>query len=82
MRPTATSPGPARLCNALGITLEHDGTDLAGGPVTLTLGTPPADVSTALGSPPGGGRAPLAVPWGAGPSAITPGEPVRAAVAD
>ena len=38
--------GPARLCNALGITLEHDGTDLATGPVTLTLGTPPADVST------------------------------------
>ncbi len=27
--------GPARLCRALGITLDHDGTDLAAGPVTL-----------------------------------------------
>ncbi|MDF1603280.1 DNA-3-methyladenine glycosylase [Nocardioides sp. YIM 152315] len=38
--------GPARLCNALGITLDHDGTDLSRGPVTLTLGTPADDVSS------------------------------------
>lgn len=38
--------GPARLCSALGIELSHDGTDLAAGPVTLTLGEPPAAVST------------------------------------
>ena len=38
--------GPARLCNALGIRLDHDGTDLATGPVTLTPGTPPAHIST------------------------------------
>jgi DNA-3-methyladenine glycosylase len=38
--------GPARLCRALGIALEHDGTDLVSGPVTLTLGEPPAEVST------------------------------------
>jgi DNA-3-methyladenine glycosylase len=38
--------GPARLCQALGIDLFHDGTDLVAGPVTLTLGTPPAGVST------------------------------------
>jgi len=29
--------GPARLCQALGITLEHDGTDLVGGPIRLVL---------------------------------------------
>ncbi|MFC7497228.1 MULTISPECIES: DNA-3-methyladenine glycosylase [unclassified Nocardioides] len=38
--------GPARLCKALGISLDHDGTDLARGPVTLTLGAPPTDPST------------------------------------
>jgi DNA-3-methyladenine glycosylase len=27
--------GPARLCKALGIALDHDGTDLVAGPVTL-----------------------------------------------
>jgi DNA-3-methyladenine glycosylase len=52
--------GPARLCKALGITLEHDGTDLAAGPVTLTLGTPPADVST---GPRVGLRAAAERPW-------------------
>jgi len=37
--------GPARLCTALGIELGHDGADLVAGPVSLTLGEPPADVS-------------------------------------
>lgn len=52
--------GPARLCNALGITLGHDGTDLSAGPVTLTLGTPPAEVST---GPRVGLRAAADHPW-------------------
>lgn len=38
--------GPARLCRALAIELAHNGVDLARGPVTLTLGTPPDEVST------------------------------------
>jgi DNA-3-methyladenine glycosylase len=47
--------GPARLCQALGIGLEHGGGDLGSGPVTLVL----ADPATASGggagtsSPPG-----------------------------
>jgi DNA-3-methyladenine glycosylase len=49
-RPRATdrdlARGPARLCTALGIELSHDGTDLVAGPVTLTLGEPPVQVST------------------------------------
>jgi DNA-3-methyladenine glycosylase len=52
--------GPARLCNALGITLEDDGTDLAVGPVTLTLGAPAIDVST---GPRVGLRAAADRPW-------------------
>jgi DNA-3-methyladenine glycosylase len=52
--------GPARLCNALGIRLDHDGTDLAAGPVTLTAGTPPAHVST---GPRVGLRAAAERPW-------------------
>lgn len=35
--------GPARLCQALGIALDYDGTDLVAGPVTLT---PPAELAT------------------------------------
>ncbi|HEV7875419.1 MAG TPA: DNA-3-methyladenine glycosylase [Nocardioides sp.] len=38
--------GPARLCNALGIGLELDGSDLALGPVTLELGEPATHVRT------------------------------------
>lgn len=38
--------GPARLCRALGIDREHDGADLASGPVTLTPGEPVTGVST------------------------------------
>jgi len=52
--------GPARLCTALGITLEHDGTDLVSGPVTLAPGTPPDEVST---GPRVGLRAAADRPW-------------------
>lgn len=52
--------GPARLCQALGISLDHDGTDLARGPITLTLDSPPADVST---GPRVGLRAAADRPW-------------------
>jgi len=39
--------GPARLCQALGVHLSHDGTDLSRGDLTLTLADgPPGDVST------------------------------------
>ena len=52
--------GPARLCNALGIRLDHDGTDLSQGPVTLTPGTPPGQIST---GPRVGLRAAAERPW-------------------
>lgn len=32
--------GPGRLCRALGVRLDHDGTDLVAGEVTLALGDP------------------------------------------
>jgi DNA-3-methyladenine glycosylase len=38
--------GPARLCRALGIGLEHDGVDLATGAVRLEAGEPVESVST------------------------------------
>lgn len=60
--------GPARLCRALGISLDHDGADLAQGPITLTLGTPPAEVST---GPRVGLRAAADRPW----RFWAPGEP-------
>ena len=63
-RPGATDRdlacGPARLCRALAIGLDHDGTDLSSGPITLTLGTPPQDVST---GPRVGLRAAAERPW-------------------
>jgi DNA-3-methyladenine glycosylase len=34
--------GPARLCQALGIDLSHNGADLSHGPLTLTPGDPPS----------------------------------------
>jgi DNA-3-methyladenine glycosylase len=52
--------GPARLCRALGIELAHNGTDLVAGPVTVTLGEPPAEVST---GPRVGLRAAAERPW-------------------
>jgi DNA-3-methyladenine glycosylase len=38
--------GPARLCQALGIDLSHNGVDLTAGPVTLTPGDVPDAVRT------------------------------------
>ncbi|WKN46725.1 DNA-3-methyladenine glycosylase [Nocardioides sp. Arc9.136] len=38
--------GPARLCNALGIGLDHDGDDLIAGPVLLVPAEPVSAVST------------------------------------
>ena len=38
--------GPARLCRALAVGLEHGGVDLASGPITLTLAEPVREVST------------------------------------
>lgn len=38
--------GPARLCRALAIGLEHGGVDLSAGPVTLTLAPPLSTVSS------------------------------------
>ena len=38
--------GPARLCQSLGIDRGHNGADLATGQPRLTLGQPPAEVST------------------------------------
>ncbi|KQW43129.1 3-methyladenine DNA glycosylase [Nocardioides sp. Root1257] len=52
--------GPARLCKALGITLDDDGIDLATGPVTLVLDAPVDDVST---GPRVGLRAAAERPW-------------------
>ncbi|MGB0100105.1 MAG: DNA-3-methyladenine glycosylase [Nocardioides sp.] len=52
--------GPARLCNALGITLEDNGCDLSSGPIQLAVGTPPAHVST---GPRVGLRAAAERPW-------------------
>ena len=45
-RDSELARGPARLCQALGIGLEHGGADLAAGPVSLELGDPVATVST------------------------------------
>lgn len=39
----ALARGPGNLCRALGIRLDHDGTDLAGGEVRLELREPVAD---------------------------------------
>lgn len=41
--------GPARLCVALGIGLEHNGVDLAEGPVLLETADPPARAEVARG---------------------------------
>jgi DNA-3-methyladenine glycosylase len=39
--------GPARLCQALGVDMRHNGTDLSTGPLTLTVpSTLPLDVNT------------------------------------
>ncbi|KAA1424207.1 DNA-3-methyladenine glycosylase [Nocardioides antri] len=38
--------GPGRLCRALGIRLDHNGTDLTTGEVTLTPGPPPGPIAS------------------------------------
>jgi DNA-3-methyladenine glycosylase len=53
--------GPARLCQALGIDLSHDGADLVAGPITLTpAADPPEEVST---GPRVGLRGDPQLPW-------------------
>ncbi len=54
--------GPARLCQALGIGLEHGGGDLAGGAVTLTLAEP-VDASAVSTGPRVGLRGAAQRPW-------------------
>lgn len=41
--------GPARLCRALGIALDHDGTDLAAGAIRLEIGEPVAAEAISTG---------------------------------
>ena len=45
-RDTELARGPASLCRALGIGPDHDGADLAAGPLTLIPAEPPTVVST------------------------------------
>ena len=52
--------GPGRLCRALGIRLDHDGTDLTNGAVTLTPGPP---VATVVRGPRTGVRLAAERPW-------------------
>jgi DNA-3-methyladenine glycosylase len=52
--------GPARLCQALGIDLRHNGAELARGPLTLTPGSPPQVVGT---GPRVGLRKAAELPW-------------------
>ena len=53
--------GPARLCEALGIDLSHNGTDLSRGPLTLTL--PEAPIGTVSTGPRVGLRKAADRPW-------------------
>jgi DNA-3-methyladenine glycosylase len=53
--------GPARLCRALGIALDHDGTDLAAGPITLEL--PPTTAAEVATGPRVGLRLAPDRPW-------------------
>lgn len=55
--------GPARLCRALGITLEHDGTSLVDGPVRLELPADPPAADSMISGPRVGLRAAADVPW-------------------
>jgi DNA-3-methyladenine glycosylase len=55
--------GPARLCRALGIALEHDGTDLARGPITLELPDEPAPAQSVSTGPRVGLREAAEHPW-------------------
>jgi DNA-3-methyladenine glycosylase len=55
--------GPARLCQALGIDLSHDGTDLAAGPLTLTVPDRWADPASVSTGPRVGLRSAADRPW-------------------
>jgi DNA-3-methyladenine glycosylase len=55
--------GPARLCRALGIALDDDGTDLARGPITLELPTEPVAVGLVSTGPRVGLREAAEHPW-------------------
>jgi DNA-3-methyladenine glycosylase len=52
--------GPARLCQALGIDLRHNGAELDRGSLTLASGTPPQDVDS---GPRVGLRKAAELPW-------------------
>jgi DNA-3-methyladenine glycosylase len=54
--------GPARLCRALGIGLDHDGVDLASGPVRLELAAP-VDAASVRTGPRTGLRLAPDRPW-------------------
>jgi DNA-3-methyladenine glycosylase len=55
--------GPARLCQALGIDLSHNGTDLREGALTLALPDEPADAAEISTGPRVGLRHAADVPW-------------------
>lgn len=55
--------GPARLCQALGIDLAHNGTDLSTGPLTLTLADRPVDPGLVRTGPRVGLRHAADHPW-------------------
>lgn len=55
--------GPARLCQALGIDLAHNGTDLSTGPLTLTLTDRPVDPGLVRTGPRVGLRHAADHPW-------------------
>lgn len=55
--------GPARLCQALGIDLAHNGTDLSTGPLTVTLADRPVDPGLVRTGPRVGLRHAADHPW-------------------
>ena len=55
--------GPGMLCRALGIALDHDGTDLSRGPITLELATEPVPEQSVSTGPRVGLREAAEHPW-------------------
>ena len=55
--------GPARLCQALGVDLSHDGTDLANGPLRLVPSREPVDPDVVRRGPRVGLRRAAERPW-------------------